>query len=137
MRPKTSWDVRIGEVPSPLAGLSESNPPIVITDEARERAARNLEERTRPYRMSESTRPEKAEPERIPTLGEMEEQHIRRVLSLCEGRTKMAAKILGIGRATLYRRFEELGIDKHGKDVPMAEMSVRALARLRSRSRQS
>ncbi len=32
MRPKTSWEVRVGEVPSPLAGLAERNPPIVITD---------------------------------------------------------------------------------------------------------
>lgn len=89
--------------------------------------------------MSGSTRPVSGEPtpQKPQTLKELEEEHIRRVLALCEGRTTEAAEILGIGRATLYRRFKDLGIDKYGKTLPVTEMSERALRRLRSRSQEA
>lgn len=56
-RPKSSWDVRVGEVPSPLAGLAEKNPPIVITEEARRKAEKRLAKRTAPYRTSRASCP--------------------------------------------------------------------------------
>lgn len=89
--------------------------------------------------MSGSTRPEPGEPEpkRPQTLKELEEEHIRRVLALCEGRTSEAARTLGIGRATLYRRLSDLGIDKYGKTLPVTEMSERALRRLKPRSQEA
>ena len=42
----------------------------------------------------------------IPTLAEMEKQAIERALTLCRGQMSMAARKLGIGRSTLYRKVE-------------------------------
>jgi formate hydrogenlyase transcriptional activator len=41
------------------------------------------------------------------SLAEVEREHIQRVLSATEGNRAEAAKILGIGEATLYRRLRE------------------------------
>lgn len=49
-RPRTSWDTVVDPEKSPLKGLSKLDPPIVITDEAREEASVRLEVATRPYR---------------------------------------------------------------------------------------
>ena len=50
----------------------------------------------------------------MPTLAEVEDRYIRWVLHRLEGNKRQAARVLGIGRRTLYRRLE-------GKD-PEAEM---------------
>jgi DNA-binding NtrC family response regulator len=94
-RPKTSWETKVGEARSPLAGISEKDPPIVITDEGREKAARRLEEQTRPY-----VKPGRA---KLLTLEERNILYARRVIKLCGGSVGRSAKILGIGRSTLYR----------------------------------
>lgn len=39
----------------------------------------------------------------LPTLAEVESQHVLKVLKACDGNRAHAAEILGIGRATLYR----------------------------------
>jgi transcriptional regulator of acetoin/glycerol metabolism len=46
----------------------------------------------------------------LPTLAEREARYMRRVLLLAGGNVKLAAEVLGIGKATLYRRIDELGI---------------------------
>lgn len=38
-----------------------------------------------------------------PTLRELTDAYVQRVLEICEGHPKKAARILGIGRTTLYR----------------------------------
>ena len=45
------------------------------------------------------------------SLREVEREHILRVLSFVDGRKAEAAKILGIGRKTLYRKLQELDKD--------------------------
>jgi DNA-binding NtrC family response regulator len=40
------------------------------------------------------------------------DQHIKRVLELCQGNRKQAAEVLGIGRTTLYRYVQENRISK-------------------------
>jgi sigma-54 dependent transcriptional regulator, acetoin dehydrogenase operon transcriptional activator AcoR len=45
------------------------------------------------------------------TLDEMEKQHITRVLSQYGGNISLSSKALGIGRSTLYRKMEALGIE--------------------------
>lgn len=37
------------------------------------------------------------------TLEELQDQYIQRILGLCKGNRKQTAKVLGIGRTTLYR----------------------------------
>ncbi len=44
-------------------------------------------------------------------LQEMEKRHIRRVIECADGNRSQAAKILGIGRKTLYRKLKEYGLD--------------------------
>jgi transcriptional regulator of acetoin/glycerol metabolism len=39
-----------------------------------------------------------------------EREHIRRVLARCGGRVGAAAKVLGIGRTTLWERVRRLGL---------------------------
>jgi len=44
-------------------------------------------------------------------LAEVEKMYILKVLSICKNKNKtMAAAILGIGRATLYRKLREYGV---------------------------
>jgi DNA-binding NtrC family response regulator len=42
------------------------------------------------------------------TLDELQDAEIKRVLSACEGKVSQAAKILGVARATLYRKLKSL-----------------------------
>ena len=45
-------------------------------------------------------------------LAEVEREHILRVLQLCGGRQAEAARVLGIGRTTLWRKLQEYGLDE-------------------------
>ena len=45
------------------------------------------------------------------TLQEIEREHILRVLDYVNGHKTKAAKILGIGRKTLYRKIQELNLE--------------------------
>jgi two-component system response regulator HydG len=49
---------------------------------------------------------------RFETLASVERTHVLRVLDFCKGNQAEAARILGIGRTTLWRRMRELGLSK-------------------------
>ena len=52
-----------------------------------------------------SMRPSRtAPPERPPTLAEAEQQLIQEALEYCDGNVVEAAKVLGVGKDTIYRR---------------------------------
>jgi two-component system response regulator HydG len=53
------------------------------------------------------------DPEEFPTLDELERRYIRRVLKATGGNKTLAARILGMGRRTLYRRLEEMDEEEH------------------------
>lgn len=46
----------------------------------------------------------------FPTFAEIEDEYILRLLDACEGNVTLAAKVSGMGRATLYRKVKQLGI---------------------------
>jgi len=50
------------------------------------------------------------------TLAEVEREHVLRVLQACGGRHGDSAKVLGIGRTTLWRKLSEYGIDSPGRE---------------------
>ncbi len=45
----------------------------------------------------------------VPTLDEVEAEHIRRAIDRCHGNMKLAAEQLGITRQTLYNKMKRLG----------------------------
>lgn len=47
---------------------------------------------------------------RQPTLKELEKIYILKILEQCGGKQKDTAKILGIGRTTLWRKLIEYGV---------------------------
>lgn len=58
------------------------------------------------------TTPEEKAPtllENLPTLAELERQHIERVLAACHGSQTTAARVLGIARNTLWRKLQQWG----------------------------
>ncbi len=73
-------------------------------------------------------RGESAMEEEIVSLEEMERRHIWRVLQIHRGNMSLAARTLGIGRTTLYRKIEALNIDcpilRHCTDL---EQSLEAM----------
>ena len=54
----------------------------------------------------------------LPSLDEMTQQHLARVLAATDGNKKRAAEILGVDRRTLYRMLERHGM---GASTPLAE----------------
>jgi DNA-binding NtrC family response regulator len=50
-------------------------------------------------------------PEDLLPLDEVERRHILRVLAAVEGNKRLAARILGLDRKTLYRKLERYGVD--------------------------
>lgn len=47
----------------------------------------------------------------LPTLREHASKYIRQVVAVCGGDLNLAAKVLGVGRATLYRHAKRLEIE--------------------------
>ena len=62
-----------------------------------------------PYEMQDGTLP--TDPTAIIDLATLERQHIRRVLRHTSGSKTEAARLLGIGLTTLYRKIQEYGLD--------------------------
>ena len=54
------------------------------------------------------------EGERLPTLEEVERQHIARVLAKTGYRKGLASKILGLPRTTLWRKMKKYGLMEQG-----------------------
>ena len=55
--------------------------------------------------------PPAAQDDKLKTLAEMERDYVLRVLQAVGGRHGEAAKVLGIGRTTLWRKMQDYGID--------------------------
>jgi len=51
------------------------------------------------------------DPARLPTIAELEQRHIGRVLDAVDGNKSIAARILGVDRRTLYRKLERYDAD--------------------------
>ncbi len=55
---------------------------------------------------------DRATPENPLRIDQIEKEHIRKVLAYAKGNKTKAARLLGIGLSTLYRKIEEYGIEK-------------------------
>ncbi len=57
-----------------------------------------------------STRPPAHDESKVPTLEEVERAHILRAVESCRGNLSLAARVLDIGRTTLYRKLQRYGV---------------------------
>jgi two-component system response regulator AtoC len=57
------------------------------------------------------------DPNELPTLDKVEQRYIERVIQAVGGNKRMAARILGIDRKTLYRRLERYGVATTDADM--------------------
>ena len=64
------------------------------------------------------------DPSEIVPLEEIERLYILKVIDACQGNKSRAARALGIGRKTLYRRLESFGITGHDDDSVDSSRSV-------------
>lgn len=73
-----------------------------------------------PPRLQEQTLPPELPTRDTPLLplAEVERQHVLAVLAACGGHRTEAARVLGIGRKTLYRKLEAWGVDVGQDDTP-------------------
>jgi DNA-binding NtrC family response regulator len=51
----------------------------------------------------------------IPTLDQLEAEHIRAVLRRCKGNHTEAARLLGVGRNTLWRKLKRINASRDGR----------------------
>lgn len=56
---------------------------------------------------------------RFPTLLEMEQKYVQRVLAHVDGNKSRAAQILGIDRVSLWRKLKRMGIPAHSAPAPL------------------
>jgi len=56
------------------------------------------------------------DPSELVSLEVVERMYILRVIDACKGNKSRAARVLGIGRKTLYRRLESLGFPATDND---------------------
>jgi two-component system response regulator HydG len=57
------------------------------------------------------------DPSELAPLEEVERKYILRVVEACQGNKSRAAKVLGIGRKTLYRKLESFGFTVNDEEV--------------------
>lgn len=62
---------------------------------------------------------------RLPTLRQIENSYCRKILIRCNGDVTMAAGLLGIGRASLYRRLPELKVESSGSRITVEQKKRR------------
>ncbi len=55
----------------------------------------------------------------VPTLEEVERAHVRHVIERCGGNKLQAARLLGVPRATLYRKLERWGFERAPVSAPV------------------
>ena len=78
---------------------------------------RRPEERMPPQVSPPDPEPAPVSPDRLPSLAEVEQQHIRRVLKALDGNKNKAARTLGISRASLWRKLKQMEApDDGGKE---------------------
>ena len=70
------------------------------------------------------------------SLEEIEAYTIEKVLSLCKGNASKAARLLRIGRATLYRKIERLGLQTKSDKDPLKNNVLKMQAPFKKRIRQ-
>jgi len=74
-------------------------------------------------------RREKAE---FPTLHEVADDHVARAIQLTRGDLKEAAKLLGVARSTLYRKFRVTAMTERAREQSMRLRLKKRLDRLRA-----
>lgn len=70
------------------------------------------------------------------TLEQVQETYVRRVVRACGGDITTAARVLGMGRATLYRWVDRLRIETQGERLDR-ERNQRAIALCRALEQRS
>lgn len=73
---------------------------------------------------------------RFRTLDQIQNTYVRRVMSACGGDVTAAARVLGMGRATLYRWVQRLRIETQGERLDR-ERSERGIALCRALEQRS
>lgn len=58
----------------------------------------------------------------VPTLKQLVDRHIAQVMEQCHGEVALASKVLGMGRATLYRHILRLQIETRGARLEAAKL---------------
>lgn len=62
----------------------------------------------------------------FPTFREMEADYLARVLEACEWNVTLAARVSGVGRATLYRKVVDLGLQTSRARERLVRLETRA-----------
>lgn len=67
---------------------------------------------------------EQLRPERVTPLAVLERQETEKAIRLCNGSVGRAARLLGIGRATLYRRLDLWRVDDQANAAAAVERAA-------------
>ena len=62
----------------------------------------------------------------LPTLQDFSDRYTREVLELCDGDVSLAAKVLKVGRASLYRWIKRLDVPTKGERDAARVAAIRA-----------
>ena len=62
-----------------------------------------------------------------PTIGEIKEKAINKALLMSRGNVRQAAEMLGLGRATMYRKVQEMDIDLESIRAEVEETEYQVL----------
>jgi DNA-binding NtrC family response regulator len=62
----------------------------------------------------------------LPTLQEFSDRYTREVLEMCDGDMSLAARVLGVGRASLYRWQSRLNVTTKGQRDKARAAAIKA-----------